>query len=233
MKHFAISLIALILTGCSFNSNNIEQLNFPYGKGYEAVYFTKSILYKEDGSVQTTQSDSLYFSIHRDLSEGGSKSHEWLLLPGSVKREIPDTILSIIDSSGLYHFYGPDLLPEGAKEIKLIALPLKPGKVWKSHYLSFPAKATVLKKDSIINTPAGDFKIFAIQYEFAPYYMEDFIKDKERNEVRAVIVDYYSQEAGKVLSEINYYVTDRKSGEKRWKILSNESALIKLSLPKK
>lgn len=231
MKYFAF-ILPLILSACTFNSETIEQLDFPYGKGYEAVYLTQSVLFKEDGTIQTTQSDSLYFKIHRDLSERTSKSHEWLLLPGSTKKEIPDTILSIIDSSGLYNYYGPDILPEGSKEIQLISLPLVSGKVWESHYLSFPAKATFLEKDSLISTAAGDFKTFAIQYEFKPYYMdEDFIKDKAKNEVRAVLIDYYSPKAGKVMSEINYYVTDRKSGDQQWKILSNKSVLIKLTLP--
>jgi hypothetical protein len=233
MKYFAF-ILPFILSGCSFNSESIKRLDFPYGKGYEAVYATQSVLFKEDGTIQTTQSASLYFKIHRDLSERNSKSHEWLLLPGSGKKEMPDTMLSIIDSSGLYHFYGPDILPEGAKEIQLISLPLTAGKVWESHYLSFPAKATFLEKDSLISTAAGDFKTFAIQYEFKPYYMdEDFIRDKTKQEVRAVLIDYYSPEAGKVLSEINYYVTDRKSGNKLWKILSNKSVLAKLTLPEK
>lgn len=219
------------MAACSSGPEEITQIAFPYKKDYKATYFTKSTLFREDGTVQTSKSDSLYLKIFRDLSEKGTLSHEWLMLPGMKDKNVPDTMLSQIDSSGLYIYFSPDFLPEGMHEIKLIDLPLKAGAVWESSYLSFPAKATYLTKDSTITTSAGEFKTFAIQYEFSPYYMNEFIQDQEKYEVRGVLVDYYSNEAGKVLSQIDFYVTDRTSGKRQWKILSNNSVLTQLILP--
>jgi hypothetical protein len=232
MKYLIIPIVFLV-AACSTSPQEINRLDFPYKKNYEAAYFTKVTLLREDGSVQAMGTDTLNFKINKDLSDKGNKTHEWLLLPGMKDNNIPDTMLSYIDSTGLYNYYGPELLPEGAKEIKLISLPLTPGKVWESSYLSFPAKATYLDKDSTIITPAGEFKTFAIQYEFFPTYMNtyEFIKDLTKNEIRAVWVDYYSQEVGKVLTQLDFYVTDRKSGKRLWKIQSSNSYLIKIKIP--
>lgn len=229
MKYLFLPII-LLLAACSSGTEELSKLDFPYQKDYQAVYFTKSTLFRNDGSIQTTKSDSLYLKIFRDLSEKGTRTHEWLMLPGLNDKNVPDTMLSQIDSSGLYIYFSPDFLPEGTKEIKLIDLPLKQGAVWESSYLSFPAKATYLK-DSTIITPAGEFKTFGIQYEFLPYYMNEFIQEPLKYEVRGVLVDYYSNKAGKVLTQIDFYVTDRKSGKIQWKILSNQSVLNTLILP--
>lgn len=226
---FSITIL-FFLTGCS-DSGQINELKFPYKKNYQAVFFTQSSLYREDGSIRTSQSDSIYLTVNNDLSEKGSLLHEWFMLPGSKDKNIPDTVLSLINETGLYHYYGPDLLPEGAKEIKLIELPLQAGKMWESSYLSFPAKAMYLPVDSLVTTPAGDFSVFSIQYDFSPYYMNELILNDPKSEVRGVLTDYYSPEHGKVLSLIDYFVTDPKSGKRKWKILANRSALVKLTIP--
>jgi len=232
MKYLIIPFLLFLIVGCSFDSKEIKSLDFPYKKNYQANYLTRSTLFREDSTVRITKSDTLFLKISRDLSEKGSKTHEWLMLPGMNDKAIPDTMISHIDATGLYNYYSPDLLPEGAKEIKLIALPIKPGMTWKSAYLSFPAKATYLTKDSIVVTPAGEFNTFAIQYEFSPFYMNELLQDQTKDEVRGVIVDYYSKEVGKVLTQLDFYVTDRKSGKRKWKILSNQSVLYKLTIPK-
>lgn len=231
MKLLFISITILFLPGCSLKEKEIRGLDFPYKKNYQAEYASTSIMYREDGTVRTSQTDTLLLKIGKDLSEKGSQTHEWLLLPGVQMKNIPDTMLSHIDPSGLFIYYAPDLLPDGQKEIQLIKLPLKEGLEWGSHYLSFPARARCTTLDSTVSTGAGTFQAFVIQYEFHPFYMDDHIEDPVRNEVRGVVTECYAQKVGKVSTSIDYFVTERKTGERKWKLLSNESILSKLTIP--
>lgn len=230
--NYLILPFLILLIGCSENQpKEITRLDFPYKNNYSATYFTKSALYKEDGSVRFSDSTFLTLKINKQFPEKYKKVHEWLMLPGVYDKNIPDTMVTVIDSSGLFTYYSEGFLPGADAEIKLISLPLTKGKVWQSSYLSFPAKATYLATDTIIKTSAGEFKSFAIQYEFSPYYMNEFLSDTIHEEIRGRLVDYYSLQAGKVFTKIDYYVTDKKSGNKKWRILSNYSKLDKLYIP--
>jgi hypothetical protein len=232
VKYLILSVI-IIVVSCSENKNKeIKQLEFPYKKNYSATYYTKSTLYKEDGSVRFSDSTFLNLKISKQFPEKNKKIFEWLMLPGVYDKTIPDTMVTVIDSSGLYTYYSENFLPGANSEIELISLPLTSGKQWSSSYLSFPAKASYFNMDTIIKTSAGDFNSFAIKYEFSPYYMNEFLSDTTNQEIRGLLVDYYSQDAGKVLTKIDYYVTDKKSGKRQWKILSNYSILSKLYIPK-
>ncbi|MBX9853490.1 MAG: hypothetical protein K2X86_17230 [Cytophagaceae bacterium] len=233
MMYRAFFLLLVIFTSCNTSEENAEkiitELNFPYKKGYQMEYFTKSTFFNPDGSVRLNDSAFLSLKINDEYLEKGGKIHEWLMIPGSKVKSIPDTMYTLIDKSGLINWFDPDLFPGGDRKSDVIILPLKKDTAWKSYFFTYPAKATCISTDTTITSDSVSYNTFLIKYEFTPDYMNYFIKDQTKEEVRGVLYDFYSPSEGKVLTKTDFYVTEKSSGKHLYKILSNKTRLKKQS----
>jgi hypothetical protein len=217
-------LILAIAALCSCRSANkeIKELTFPYKKNFEATYFTKSIHYHPDNSIRFQDSAFLTFRISDEFIDDKGKIHEWLLLPGSQIKNIPDTMYTLIDKSGLIDWYAMDILD---RRSNVIILPLKKDTSWNSYYLTYPAKASCISIDTTTSIFSKNYECFLIQYEFSPDYMNDFLQGDSTKYVRAIKKDFYSMKHGLVKTELNYFVTERTSGRKLYRILHNKILL--------
>ena len=71
MKHFAIIGLLFLTIACKQETKEINALNFPYIKGFTSTFFTKSVLYRQDGSVRFKDSTFLHLKISDIYTQQG------------------------------------------------------------------------------------------------------------------------------------------------------------------
>lgn len=144
-------------------------------------------------------------------------------------KELPDTVYYEINDQGVYCHYNQSLFEGAEKNFLLAPFPLTKGEQWESRFFHYPASASCGATDTLVRTRTGNFHCFRVDYHFSPDYMNGFITDSVNYKVEADLSDYFSP-TGRILSRINYYLTDRKDPVKKWLLLKNETKLTHIKI---
>ena len=230
-KYPVLIFLFPLLASCSGNDDlDKPAIDFKFQIENQTVltYESNSVFYHEKSdSIRFRQSAEIKNTLLNHKERNGTLSYQFELLPGWSVKELADTMVYEVNEKGVFCHYNKQLFEGSDKSFLLIPFPLTKGKKWETKFFSYPATAECSTEDTIIITKQGQFHCFRVDYSFTPDYMNSFIKDSTQYEVKAIMSDFFSKK-GKVLSRINYYMTERIRPVNRWKILESQTMLINI-----
>jgi hypothetical protein len=221
----------LALIACSGNpdylhNGAITSFKFKLKENSKLKYITTSTFFKDStGKIRFADSNIITHRLLSVSDKNHSLLYRWELLPGASNKEVADTLFNEINNKGIYSWYNQELFEGSNEKILYAPFPLKEKQTWSSKFLSFDAQASCIDIDTILQTSAGQFHCFQLEYTFSPGYMyQDFIKDSINNEIKGVYSVFVSEE-GMILSNIDYWIINKSNPKHKWKILSNTTRI--------
>jgi hypothetical protein len=185
-------LSAIVATGASAQSKEIDKLNFIYKKGYKMHLSGEQIVYDSYNFPKSKSQVYLEYSVTDEKKKGKENVMRFQSQQGNQKDTMTFASNLYINNDGMFMWLWDEekKLKEKTKT-QPISLPMRVGKVWDSYYDNKPAKMECLSTDSLIKTPLGEFKTFVVKVTFTDKSQKDY-------DTEITMVDFYDDKMGEV-----------------------------------